>query len=103
MPTLATREAARRVERYVAQGNAYNARERKADLQRAVNDTVRGLRLLADCKAGKDRMCDLVGYLIDEANNIDGKCLRDIDNAGETAEAVDLTEANDLWMKVRRG
>lgn len=101
MPMPATLEVARRVERYNAQARAYDARERKADLQRAVNETLAGLEKLAACKPNKDVMCDLVGWLIDEANRIDAACLRDIDGAGDTAEPIDLAEANQLWSKVR--
>ncbi len=97
-----TKNRARALEIKAARGLSTQALERKQDLQRAVDDLVRGLRLLADCNPDKDRMCDLVGYLIDEANNIDGQCLRDITNAGDIADPVNLEEADELWMRVRK-
>jgi hypothetical protein len=102
MDTLYTSaEVARRLEISAQRGIASAARERKADLQEAVNQTVRGLRLLSECKADKERMQDLVGFLIDAANIIDAACMRDIDNAGDRAEPVDLVEATELFEKAR--
>ena len=98
---LATAERARRLEVQAARGIASHARERKADLQRALNETLAGLEKLSALNPNKDAMCDLVGFLIDEASRIDAQCMRDIDNAGDTAEPIDLTEANQLWAKVR--
>lgn len=102
MDTLYTSaEVARRLEIAAQRGIASAARERKADLQEAVNQTVRGLRLLSECKPDHDRMLDLVGFLIDAASNIDAGCLRDIDSAGDHADPVDLAEANELFEKAR--
>lgn len=92
LPLYSTRERARQFERYAARGVADNARDRKRDLQEAVNDTVRALRKWQEIGADKLTLADLLGFIHDEASNIDGVCLKDIDNAGETAEPVDLSE-----------
>jgi len=94
--TLSTREAARRFELHAARGLASHAKERKQDLQRAVNDIARGLRALKECNPDPVRFADIAGFVIDAASEIDAACMSDIDEASEHAEPVDLTELREL-------
>lgn len=89
-----------RFEKQRARGLATQARERKPELQRAVDSAVHGLGVLAECGPDRDRMLDLIGGLIDTANIIDAQCRLDLENAGEHFQPVDLTEAEALWNKV---
>lgn len=95
-----TAAQARRFEIQAARGLASQAHDRKRELQRAVDSAIHGLGVLAECAPDRDRMLDLVGGLIDEANRIDAQCRKDIENAGEHWAAVDLSECHALWNKV---
>ena len=98
---FSTRDQARRFEMQAARGLASGARDTKRELQTAVNDMVRALNALREVGICRNFLDDTIGGLCDEADFIDAACLKNIDNAGEHADAVDLAEARALLAKVR--
>lgn len=97
---FATSTQARYAERQRERGLATQARDRKPELQRAVDSAIHGLEVLSRCDPDKDRMLDLIGGLIDTANLIDAQLRLDLENAGEHWSAVDLAECHALWNRV---
>lgn len=94
-------EMALRMERHAARGVAYEARMRKRDLQVGVTDAVSALTALFDAGVDRNFLDDTIAGLIDAADNVDAECFRAIDNAGEHADPIDLSEVHALLEKVR--
>ena len=70
-------------------------------LQRAVNDTVRALRLLDECGVDRSFLDDTLRSLHDAASNRAHAHGKDMDDAGFEPAPIDLTEVDALLLEVR--
>lgn len=101
MNVFATAALARKFEKYAARGLIDEARTRKADLQRAVDDTVRALGKLHYAGVDRDFISDTARGLHDAVENADKSCNTTIDNAAEHHDDIDLRELDEFITLVR--
>jgi hypothetical protein len=99
--TLPAAFMARQLELRAARGLADQARERQADLARAMDDIMRAFGTLDEIGMDKTYLAESLAGLIDAAENVDAALCKDIDSAAEYTSGVDLTEACALLAKLR--
>lgn len=90
------------LERAARRGRLAEAREKKAELQSAVDDAVRAFGKLLDAGINRDLVEEMASGLYDEAANTDNPLNIAIDDCGEWYDGVDLDEVNALLAKCRR-
>lgn len=98
---MSSNEIARHFTQAAARGLSYEARIQRSDLRTALDDTVRALRALLEAGVDSAFLDDTVAGLIDAIENADAALLKDIDNAREYAEDIDLLEARELLGEIR--
>lgn len=103
MTMLSTAERARMYEKLVARGHACEARDKKHDLQVALDDAVRALRALAEAGVCHAFVNETARGLSDHVANTDAAYLRTIDEAGEWAAGVDFTDIEQLIADAQPG
>lgn len=97
---LTTREAAHRFHLQAQRGLVNEARQRKADLQAAVDNAVRSLNELREAGICRDWLYDTLRGLHDAAVKADHPLNQTIDNAAQEYAWVDLGELDDLLARI---
>lgn len=88
-------------ERAAAGGLATQARERQYDLQNAANDLVQALRDLHALGVTVEDTESWLRGMHDAITNCDAGLMKDIDDAGDHANSVDLSGVDALLEKLK--
>jgi hypothetical protein len=95
-------DQARAFERSAARGIAYEADDKLEDMQRAINDTVSGLRQIFECIGSQPWLEDTLAKLIDAAADIQTACHRDMSVLLWRLPVLDLSEAYNLLQEIEK-
>src|SRR5687767_2634833 len=94
--TISTAVTAERFDKFAAHGLADEAVDRKEDLRLGLQHMLWTLSHLKDAGVSADYLEDLARLAHDAISRRDAGLNRDLDSAGQWAEAVDLTELEAL-------
>ncbi len=95
-------DQARAFERSAARGIAYEAADKLQDMQRALTDTVSGLRQVYECTGSQPWIEDALAKLIDAATETQAACHRDMSVLLMSPLVLDLSEAHALLQEVEK-
>ncbi len=93
-------DQARAFERSAARGLAYEAEDKLQDMQRALTDTVSGLRQVYECTGSQPWLEDALAKLIDAATETQAACHRDMSALLWRLPTLDLSEAYALLREI---
>ncbi len=97
-----TADQARAYKRNAARGVAYEAEDKLEDMQRAINNTVCGLRQVFEVTGTQAWLEDAVAKLIDEAGDVQTACHRDMSVLLMSPIVLDLSEAHALLKELEK-